>query len=73
MSINVDTPGSRVERVSGCGMQEGTHTCLHKLGYLFDREGNKIDIKRIEDALLETCQRILGRVPSNNIGEDMRA
>ncbi len=73
MSINVNTPGSRVERVSGCGMQEGTHTCLHKLGYRFDREGNEIDIKRIEDALFETCQRILGRVPSNNMGEDMRA
>jgi hypothetical protein len=73
MSINVNTPGSRVEEVSGCGMQEGTHTCLHKLGYCFDGEGNRIDIKRIEDALLETCQKILGRVPSYHMSEDARA
>ena len=39
-------------------MQEGTHTCLHKLGYSSDREGNKIDIH--EDALIGTCQKILG-------------
>lgn len=73
MSINVNTPGSRVEEVSGCGMEEGTHTCLHKLGYCFDGEGNRIDIKRIEDALLETCQKILGRVPSYHMSEDGRA
>ena len=72
MSINVNTPGSRLERVSGCGMQEGTHTCLHKLGYCFDNEGNKIDVKRIEDALFETCEKILGRVPSYYMSEDMR-
>ena len=53
-------------------MEEGTHTCLHKLGYCFDKEGNKIDVKRIEDALFETCQNILGRVPSYYTSEEMR-
>ena len=71
MSINVNTPGSRVEKVSGCGMQEGTHTCLHKLGYCYDSAGNKIDVKRIEDALVETCQKILGRVPRYDVDEDV--
>lgn len=71
MSINVSTPGSRVEDVSGCGMQKGTHTCLHKLGYNFDTEGHRIDVKRIEDALVETCQKILGRVPSYRVDENV--
>ena len=72
MSINVNTPGFRLERVSGCGMQEGTHTCLNKLGYYFDKDGNKIDVKRIEDALIESCEKILGKVPSYHTTEDMR-
>ena len=67
MSINVNTPGSRVEGLSGCGMEEGVHTCLHKLGYLQDKDGNDIDIKRVERALIGTCEKILGRVPSYHL------
>ena len=32
MSINVDTPGSRVEELEGCGMKAGVHTSLARLG-----------------------------------------
>ncbi|DAC45149.1 MAG TPA: lipoyl(octanoyl) transferase LipB [Candidatus Thalassarchaeaceae archaeon] len=67
LSINVNTPGSRVEGLSGCGMGEGVHTCLHKLGYLLDKDGNDIDIKRVEHALIDTCEEILGRVPSYHL------
>ena len=66
MSINVNTPGTRVEGLSGCGMQEGVHTCLYKLGYRLDKEGKKIDIKRIEHALISTCEQIIGRSPATN-------
>lgn len=71
MSINVNTPGTRVEGLSGCGMQEGVHTCLYKLGYRLDKEGKKIDIKRIEHALISTCEQIIGRSPSYQLKKDV--
>ena len=39
MSINVSTPGSRVEDLEGCGMTAGIHTSLSQLGYKADRWG----------------------------------
>ncbi len=63
MSINVDTPGSRVEDLEGCGMVRGTHTSLHQLGYSQDGFGNPLDVHRFEEALLETCEEILKRTP----------
>ncbi len=63
MSINVDTPGSRVEDLEGCGMIRGTHTSLHQLGYSQDKFGNPLDVRRFEEALLETCEEILKRAP----------
>lgn len=63
MSINVDTPGSRVEDLEGCGMTRGTHTSLHQLGYTHDESGEPLDILRFEEALLETCEEFLKRAP----------
>ena len=63
MSVNVNTPGNRVEELSGCGLEEGIHTCLHKLGYETDIIGDTIDIPRVERAFVSTCERILNRVP----------
>ena len=65
MSININTPGTRVEDLEGCGMVKGTHTSLHQLGYSHDKDGRPIDIRRFEDALLETCEGILNRSPQN--------
>tara|TARA_Y100000590_G_C14806501_1_gene670948 strand:+ start:83 stop:310 length:228 start_codon:yes stop_codon:yes gene_type:complete len=63
MSINIDTPGSRVEDLEGCGMTRGTHTSLHQLGYMHDPNGEPLNIRRFEEALLETCEEILNRAP----------
>jgi len=65
MSININTPGTRVEDLEGCGMVKGTHTSLHQLGYSHDSNGRPIDIRRFEEALLETCEEILNRSPQN--------
>jgi len=63
MSININTPGSRVEDLEGCGMRPGIHTSLARLGYVSDSEGNNIDIGRIESGLLKHCEKNLGRRP----------
>ncbi len=65
MSININTPGTRVEDLEGCGMVRGTHTSLHQLGHCYDRDGKLIDIQRFEEALLETCEGVLNRTPAN--------
>jgi lipoate-protein ligase B len=64
MSINIQTPGTRVEDLEGCGMRPGVHTSLAQLGYTHDLEGRPIDMARIEEALLVNCEDILGRVPT---------
>jgi len=63
MSINVNTPGNRVEDLPGCGLKEGIHTSLNKLGYERDASGKKIDVTSVEGALISTCERILKRKP----------
>jgi lipoate-protein ligase B len=63
MSINIQTPGTRVEDLEGCGMRAGVHTSLAQLGYTHDLEGRAIDMARIEEALLVNCEEILGRAP----------
>jgi len=67
MSINIDTPGSRVEELEGCGMKPGIHTSLARLGYVSDTEGNKIDLGRIESGLLKHCEKHLGRSPGEPV------
>ena len=63
MSINIDTPDTRVEDLEGCGIEAGMHTSLAKLGYTMDSEGRKINSERIQSELLSVCERHLGRVP----------
>ena len=67
MSINVDTPGSRVEELEGCGMKAGVHTSLARLGYNSDKDGNIIDIERIEASLRKLCEKHLGRKPTEPV------
>ena len=67
MSINICTPGTRVEDLEGCGMSAGVHSSLAQLGYTRDSRGESIDLARVERALLETCERSLGRSPSKPI------
>tara|TARA_B100000287_G_scaffold347688_1_gene335660 strand:- start:49521 stop:50195 length:675 start_codon:yes stop_codon:yes gene_type:complete len=69
MSINIDTPGNRVENLEGCGIGRGSHTSLARLGYHADPSGNKIDSKMIQDGLIETCEEILGRKPTEYSGQ----
>jgi len=63
MSINVNTPGTRVEDLEGCGMTAGVHTSLSQLGYKNDSKGRKMGLERMEEALIETCEKHLGRTP----------
>ncbi|MDP6662306.1 MAG: lipoyl(octanoyl) transferase LipB [Candidatus Thalassarchaeaceae archaeon] len=67
MSINIRTPGTRVEDLEGCGMRAGMHTSLAQLGYTHDPMGSPLDMARIEEALLGTCQQHLGRSPLDPI------
>ena len=63
MSINVSTPGTRVEDLEGCGMTAGIHTSLSQLGYKADSEGRQMGLERMEEALIEACEKHLGRTP----------
>ncbi len=63
MSINIDTPGTRVEDLEGCGIAAGTHTSLSQLGYSQDSNGATISVERVERSLIESCQEHLGRRP----------
>ena len=63
MSINVCTPGTRVEDLEGCGMTAGVHTSLSQLGYKTDSQGREMGLERMEEALIETCEKHLGRTP----------
>ena len=63
MSINVCTPGTRVEDLEGCGMTAGIHTSLSQLGYETDPQGREMGLDRMEEVLIETCEKNLGRVP----------
>ena len=63
LSINVSTPGTRVEDLEGCGMTAGVHTSLSQLGYKTDSQGREMGLERMEEALIETCEKHLGRTP----------
>ena len=63
MSINVNTPGDRVESLSGCGLEEGVHTSLNKLGYKQDFDGLTVDTQRMQKAFISTCEIVLKRRP----------
>ena len=63
MSINVNTPGDRVEGLSGCGLEEGVHTSLNKLGYKQDFDGLTLDTQRMQKAFISTCEIVLKRRP----------
>lgn len=67
MSINVNTPGTRVEDLEGCGMTAGVHTSLSQLGYNTDSQGRKMGLDRMEEALIETCEKHLGRTPLESV------
>ena len=67
MSINIDTPGTRVQDLECCGIPAGTHTSLSHLGYGKDKKGVPIDFMRIEKSLRLTCEDFLGRVPRNPV------
>jgi len=67
MSINIDTPGTRVQDLECCGIPAGTHTSLSHLGYEKDNRGEPINFERIEEALILTCEEILGRVPKSPV------
>ena len=67
MSINIDTPGSRVQDLECCGIPAGTHTSLSKLGYQKDARGLTINLDRVEESLILTCEENLGRVPNNPV------
>ena len=63
LSINIDTPGMRVEDLEGCGLNAGMHTSLKKLGYDRDLSGHKLDFGRLEKAFIDTCKEVLDRNP----------
>jgi lipoate-protein ligase B len=63
MSINIDTPENRVEKLECCGIEAGMHTSLSQLGYVNDNEGLLLDVDRMEKSLILTCEENLGRVP----------
>ena len=67
MSINIDTPGTRVQDLECCGIDAGIHTSLSHLGYEKDKKGVPLDFMRIEKSLRLTCEDFLGRVPSNPV------
>ena len=67
MSINIDTPGTRVQDLECCGIPAGTHTSLSHLGYGKDKKGIPIDFMRIEKSLRLTCEEYLGREPKNPV------
>ena len=67
MSINIDTPGDRVQNLECCGSPAGTHTSLSHMGHRKDRQGRPIDFERIVESLLMTCEENLGRVPKNPV------
>ena len=67
MSINIDTPGTRVEDLEGCGITAGTHSSLAKLGYSYDSNGTIIDLDRVKKSLIYSCEKHLGRKPEMEV------
>ena len=70
LSINIDTPGDRLEDLECCGLNAGVTTSLHKLGHTHDLEGRIIDRSRISEALIQVAPEAIGRVlsPSEDWG-----
>ena len=44
-------------------MTAGVHTSLSQLGYETDSQGGEIGLDRMEEALIETCEKHLRRNP----------
>ena len=63
MSINVNTPGDRVEGSFRMWLEEGVHTSLNKLGYKQDFDGLTLDTQRMQKAFISTCEIVLKRRP----------
>jgi lipoate-protein ligase B len=61
LAINYATPGNRIEDLKCCGLPKGTTTSLDKLGHTHDKEGNKIDRLRLEDAIISNIEKVLER------------
>ena len=68
LSINIETPGDRVEDLECCGLKAGVTTSLHKLGHTHDLEGRTIDRERISEALVHAAPETIGRVLSSSEG-----
>ncbi len=67
MSINIATPENRVENLEGCGIKAGLHTSLSRLGYSEDPSGAPIDSLRVQESLISTCEKFLGRKPTSDM------
>ena len=53
-TININTPGHRVENLSGCGLGAATTTCLSKLGYVVEKQ-------QIVQLLIDNMAQLIGR------------
>lgn len=53
-TININTPPGRVEGLAGCGLNERTTTCLHRLGHEVE-EG--IIVQALMDTMYDAIQR----------------
>ena len=52
-----------MEELEGCGMIAGIHTSLSQLGYKTDLQEREMGLERMEEALIKTCEKNLGRIP----------
>ncbi|MFL2882317.1 MAG: lipoyl protein ligase domain-containing protein, partial [Candidatus Poseidoniaceae archaeon] len=53
-TINLNTPGNRVENLAGCGLESSTTTCLLRLGHELARD-------KVIDSLIDNMPQILNR------------
>ncbi|MBJ28799.1 MAG: lipoyl(octanoyl) transferase [Euryarchaeota archaeon] len=67
MSINIATPENRVEQLEGCGIKAGLHTSLSQLGYSEDTKGVPINTLMVQENLISTCEKFLGRKPALDV------
>ena len=63
LAINYDIPNNRIESLPCCGLDTGMTTSLSRLGHPHDLEGRVLNRHRLEEALLEECEKHLGRSP----------
>ena len=58
LTINYDTPESRVEQLSGCGLDAQTTTSLSRLGY-------NVTFEQLKEGLISTMLKYLNRELEN--------